>query len=135
MMNLEQCCRKVIYDILVKYCVDAECFRDQSKVKYYSEENRVYAKNYFIKMTKKFNRDFIDIKKFLNGSNHLTRKLRRRIIAEARYKFHRELRLEKLNEDISWLYCEKPLNFVKNSIDPKYDNEQTLPKYDIHLLD
>ena len=101
MRSLEQCCRKEIYDYLVKCCVDTECFRDQSKVKYYSEENRVYAKNYFIKMTKKFNSGFIEMKNFLNGSDYLTRKLRRRIINEAKYRFHKELELEEISYSIA----------------------------------
>ena len=133
MMNLEQCCRKIIYDDLVRHCVDAECFRHQSKAEYHFKENRVYIKNYFNRTIKDFNRDFNDIRKFLNGSNHLTRKLRRRIIAEARYKFRRELELEKINDYNITL---KPLNFVKNNDSSKYDEEQKFPKYDdIHLLD
>ena len=117
MMSLEQCCRKVVYDYLVEYCVEAECFRDQSKVEYYSEENKVYAKNYFNMTTKKFNRWFIDIKKFLNGSNHLTRKLRRRIINEARYKFRKDLELEEISYSIAmsgYNYVEDLLNHLSD---------------------
>lgn len=137
MMNLEQCCRKIIYDDLVRHCVDAECFRHQSKAEYHFKEDRAYIKNYFNRTIKNFNRDFNDIRKFLNGSNHLTRKLRRRIIAEARYKFRRELELEKIEDDIFYNTGLKPLNFVKNNDSSKYDEEeQKLPKYDgIHLPD
>lgn len=136
MMNLEQCCRKIIYDDLVRHCMDAECFRHQSKAEYYFEEDRAY-KNYFNIIIKDFNRDFNDIRKFLNGSNHLTRRLRRRIIAEARYKFRRELELKKIDDDIFYNNISKPLNFTKNNDSSKYDEEeQKLPKYDgIHLLD
>ena len=47
MMNLEQCCCKIIYDDLVKHCLDAECFRHQSKAEYYFEEDKASYKNYF----------------------------------------------------------------------------------------
>ena len=136
MMNLEQCCRKIIYDDLVKHCLDAECFGHQSKAEYHFKEDRAYIKNYFNIIIKDFNRDFNDIKKFLNGSNHLTRKLRRRIIAEARYKFRKELELKKISDDIFYSTISKPLNFTKNNDSSKYDEEQKFPKYDsIHLLD
>lgn len=144
MMNLEQCCRKIIYDDLVKHCLDAECFRHQSKAEYYFEEDRAEYKNYFNRINKDFNRDFNDIKKFLNASNHLTRKLRRRIIAEARYKFRRELELKKIEDDVFYNttlkvlenYNKKILDSAENNISLKHDEEQQFPKYDsIHLLD
>lgn len=138
MMNLEQCCRKIIYDDLVRHCMDAECFGHQSKAEYYFEEDRTY-KNYFNRIIKDFNRDFNDIRKFLNGSNHLTRRLRRRIIAEARYKFRKELELKKIDDDIFYNTTLKVMeDYNKKTLDSsKYDEEeQKFPKYDgIHLLD
>ena len=135
MMNLEQCCRKIIYDDLVRHCLDAECFRHQSKAEYYFKEDRASYKNYFNRINKDFNRDFNDIRKFFNSSNHLTRKLRRRIIAEARYKYRRELELKKIDDDIFYNPNLKPLNFTTNGDYSKYDEEQEFPDYDsIHLL-
>lgn len=125
MMNLEQCCRKIIYDDLVRHCMDAECFRHQSKAEYYFEEDRAY-KNYFNRIIKDFNRDFNDIRKFLNGSNHLTR------------KFRKELELKKIDDDIFYNTTLKVMeNYNKKTLDSsKYDEEQKFPKYDgIHLLD